>query len=151
MPQSHPTAVPVRFLSPVRFLARKAGWSARGNFTSVLFPWSHQATGSVRIYTSVYLWFDWIIRRIPWVPRSMPARESSMFFISYGTRTGHVCDPQRCRKAPLRTCKGIDTTKIGKIPHGRRILAVRDPHGPLTVPARAVHGLFTISKPVWGP
>ena len=41
MPQSHPTTGPVRFLSPVRFLARKAEWSARRNFTSVLFSWSH--------------------------------------------------------------------------------------------------------------
>ena len=41
MPQSHPTTDPVRFLSPVRFLARKAEWSARRNFTSVLFSWSH--------------------------------------------------------------------------------------------------------------
>ena len=29
MPQSHPTTGPVRFLSPVRFLARKTEWSAR--------------------------------------------------------------------------------------------------------------------------
>ena len=41
MPQSHPTTGPVRILSPVRFLARKAEWSARTNFTSVLFSWSH--------------------------------------------------------------------------------------------------------------
>ena len=41
MPQSHPTTDPVRFLSLVRFLARKAEWSARRNFTSVLFSWSH--------------------------------------------------------------------------------------------------------------
>ena len=114
----HPTTGPVRFLSPVRFLARKAEWSARRNFTSVLFPWSHQATGLTG-----------------------PARESSMFFISYGARTGPVRDPQGCRRAPLRTRKGIDTTMIGKNPI----------QNPLTDPARAVHGLFTISKPVRGP
>ena len=41
LPQSHPTTGPIRFLSPVRFLARKAEWSAHKNFTSVLFSWSH--------------------------------------------------------------------------------------------------------------
>ena len=74
MPQSHLTTGPARFLSPVRFLARKAGWSARRNFTSVLFPWSHQATGPVRLDRSVYLWFGWTIRRTPRVPRAMPVR-----------------------------------------------------------------------------
>ena len=44
MPQSHPTTGPVQFLAPVRFLAHKAEWSARRNFTPVLFSWSHQAT-----------------------------------------------------------------------------------------------------------
>ena len=55
MPQSHPTTDPERFLSPVRYLARKAEWSARRNFTSVLFSWSHQATDPVRLDTTVYL------------------------------------------------------------------------------------------------
>ena len=139
MPQSHPTTGPVRFLSPVRFLARKAEWSARRNFTSVLFPWSHQATGPVRLDTSAYLWFGWIIRRTPRVPRAMPvrssygpARESSMFFISYGTRTGPVRDPQGCRAAPLRTRKGIDTTVIDKNPARASYLAVRAPQGLFT-------------------
>ena len=49
MPQSHPTTDPVRFLTPVRFLARKTERSANRNFTSVLFSWSHQATGPVRL------------------------------------------------------------------------------------------------------
>ena len=57
MPQSHPITGPVRFVSPARFLAHKTGWSARRNFTSVLFPWSHQATDPVRLDTSAYLWF----------------------------------------------------------------------------------------------
>ena len=78
MPQSHPTTGPVRFLSPARFLARKTEWSARRNFTSVLFSWSHQATGSVRLGTAVHLWFGRMIRRTPWVPLAAP----------YGHRTG---------------------------------------------------------------
>ena len=118
---AHPTTGPVRFLTPARFLARKAEWSARRNFMSGLFSWSHQATGPVRLDTAVYLWFGWIIRRIPRVPpvrcpcghRTDPARESSMFFISYGIRTGPVRDPQGCRTTPLRTHEGIGTTKIG--------------------------------------
>ena len=64
--------------------------------------------------------------------RTGPARESSMFFISYGTRTGPVRDPQGCRTAPLWTCKGIDTTIIGKNPAQASYLAVRAPHGPRT-------------------
>ena len=80
--QSHPTTGPVRYLSPVRFLARKAEWSARRNFTSVLFSWSHRATGPVRLDTAVHLWFGRMIRRTPRVPRAMPVRAS------YGPRTG---------------------------------------------------------------
>ena len=138
MPQSHPTTGPVRFLSHVRFLARKAEWSARRNFTSGLFSWSHQATGPVRLDTAVYLWFGWIIRMTPWVPRAVPVRasgpvrESSTFFISYGTHTGPVQDPQGCRTAPLRTRKGIDTTRCGKHPARASYFAVRFPHGLFT-------------------
>ena len=82
MPQSHPTTGPVRFLSPVRFLARKAEWSGRRMFTSVLFSWSHQATGPVRLDTAVYLWFGWIIRMTPRVPHAVPVGASC------GSRTG---------------------------------------------------------------
>ena len=139
MPQSHPTKGPVRFLSPVRFLALKAEWSARRNFTSVLFPWSHQITGPVRLDTAAYLWFGWIIRRTPRAPRAMPVRAS------YGARTGPVRDPQGCRTGPLRTRKGIDTTIIGRNPARASYLAVRGPYGPRTGPAGAVHGLFMIS------
>ena len=106
MPQSHPTTGPVRFLSPVRFLAHKAEWSARRNFTSVLFSWSHQATGPVRLDTAVHLWFGRMIRRTPRVPvrcpyghRAGPARESSILFVSYGIRSGPVRDPQGCTLA----------------------------------------------------
>ena len=52
------------------------------NFTSVLFLWSHQATGPVRLDTAVYLWFGWIIRMTPRVPSGVPVRAS------YGSRTG---------------------------------------------------------------
>ena len=155
MPQSHPTTGPVRFLSSVRFLARKAGWSARRMFTSV-----HQATGPVRLDTCTYLWFGWIIRRTLRAPygqakflrhRTGPTRESSMFFISYRTRTRPVRDPQGCRTALLRTRKGIDTTMICQNPARASYLAVRGLYGPLAVPSQAVHGLLTISKPVRGP
>ena len=158
MPQSHPTTGPVRFLTPVRFLARKAEWSARRNFTPVLLSWSHQATGPVRLDTAVHLCFDQIILRIhmdpvrcPYGRRTGPARESQMFFISYGILTGPVRDPQGCRTAPLRARKGIDTTIICKNPARASYVAVRDPYGPRAGPARVVHGLFIISKPVRGP
>ena len=128
MPQSHPTTGPVRFLSPVQFLAHEAEWSARRNFTSVLFPWSHQAKGPVRLDTSVHLWFGWIIRRTPRVPRAMPAR-------------GPVLDSQRCRTVSLRTRKGIDTSIIGKNLARASYLAVRGPYGPLTGPTRAAYNI----------
>ena len=148
MPQSHPTTGTVRFLTPVRFLARKAEWSARRNFTPVLLWWSHQATGPVRL--AVHLCFDQIIPRIhmdpvrcPYGRRTGPVRESQMFFISYGIRTGPVRDPQWCRTAPLWARKGIDTTITCKNPARASYVALRGRHGPRTGPARAPHGLFT--------
>ena len=130
---------PIRFLSPVRFLARKAEWNTCRNFMSVLFPWSHQATGPVWPDTSAYLWFGWIICRTP----------------LYGPRMGifnvfHILrGPCVTRKgpAPLRTRTGIDTTIIGKNPARASYLAIRGCTGPL----RSPHGLFTIAKPVRGP
>ena len=148
MPQSHPTTGPVRFSSPVRFLACKVEWSARRNFTSVLFSWSHQATGPVRLDTAVYLWFGSIIPRTARAPRAMPVRAShgprTGIFNVFHIRTGPLHDPQGCRTAPLRTRKGIDTNRIGKIPYGRRIWsygARTGPYGPRTCCSRAVYYL----------
>ena len=128
---------PRMFLSPVRFLARKAEWSARRNFTSVLFSWSHQATGPVRLETSAYLWFGWIIRRTPRVPSAMPVRASC------GPRTG-IFNIFHIPRDPYGST-------IGNNPARAAYLAVRGPYGLLTVPTRAVHGLFTFSKLVRGP
>ena len=133
MPQSHPTTGPVRLWSPALFLVRKAEWSARRNFASVLFSWSHQTTGPARLDTATYLWFGWIIRRTPRVPRSMSARAS------YGPRTGIFNVFQECRTAPLRTRKGIAQPELAKIPHGRRLW----PYGTHTGPVPSPHGLFT--------
>ena len=157
MLQSHPTMGPVWFLAPVRFLARKSEWSACRNVKPVLFSWSNQAMGPVRVDTSVHLWFDWIIHRTPPEPCAMPMRTS------YGSCMGipnvfHILldpyrpvrDPQGHRMAPLCTRKGIDTyqnsqkSRMGVV-HGRT-----EPYGPLTVPARAVHRWFMSSKPVRG-
>ena len=147
MPQSHPTSGPVGFLAPVRFLARKAEWSAGRNFMPVLIMWSHQATHPVRFDTAVHLWFDRIIRRTPHGPRGGPAWESPMFFIYYRTSTVPVRDRQGCPTAPLRTRKGIDTTRICKDLAWASFVAVRGPYSPVTAPTRAVHELFTI--PNW--
>ena len=51
---------PRTILSPVRFLARKTEWSARRNFMSVLFSWSHQVTDPVRLDTAVHLLYGWV-------------------------------------------------------------------------------------------
>ena len=67
---------PYDFYHPYDFLPVKAEWSARRNLTSVLYSWSHQATDPLRLDTAVYLWFGWIIRMTPRVPRVMPIRAS---------------------------------------------------------------------------
>ena len=98
--------------------------------------------GLTRLYT--YGLVEWFAGhhgypvRYPYGHRAGPARESSMFFISYGTRTGPVRDPQGRRTPPLRTRKGIDTARIYKKPARASYLAVRGPYYPLTVPARTV-------------
>ena len=79
-------------------------------------------------------------------PCTDPARESPMFFISYGTRTGPVRDSQWCRTVLLRTRRGIDTTRICKNPARASYVAVRAPCGS----ARAVRGLFMVSKSLRG-
>ena len=146
MPQSHPTTGPVRFISPVRFLARKTEWRARRNFTSVLFSWSHHATvpyGLTRLCTyGLVEWFAGLPGysvRCPCGHGTGPARESSMFFTSCETRTGPMRDPQGRRTTPLRTRKGIDATRIDKILHGRPIW----PYGARTGALRSPHGLLT--------
>ena len=68
--------------------------------------------------------------RCPCGRRTGLARESQMFFISYGIRTGPVRDPQGCRAAPLRARKGIDTTRIWKNAAWASYVAVRGPYGP---------------------
>ena len=151
MPQWHPTMGPIRFLAPVRFLARKAKWSACRNFTLVLFSWSHQATGPVRQAwhgCSLTVWLN-NSQDSTWTPcdaHAGSARESPMFFISYRTHMGPVQDLQGV--PCVQTCKAINTIKICKNPARASYVAVRGPYGPLMVPAQAVHGLFKISKPV---
>ena len=105
--QSHPTTGPVRFLSLARFLARKAEWSGRRNFTSVLFSWSHQATDPARLDTVVYLWFGWIIRRTPREPRAMPIPASH----------GNQCFsyPTRPVRGPCMTRKGAERRPDGHV------------------------------------
>ena len=146
MPQSHPTTGPVRVLSPVRFLARKAEWSARRNFTSVLFPWSHQATGPVRLDTAVYLWFGWIIRMTPRIPLAVRAgivRAPYGNLQCFSYPTGPVRGPCGTRKGAVRRPYGhareLTQPELAKIPHRRRIL----PCGARTGPVRFPYGLFT--------
>ena len=79
-------------------------------------------------------------------PCTDPARESPMFFISYGTRTGPVWDSQWCCTVLLRTRRGIDTTRICKNPARASYVAVRAPCGS----ARAVRGLFMVSESLRG-
>ena len=151
MPQSHPTTGPVRFSSPARFLARKAEWSARRNFTSVLFSWSHQAIGPVRLDTDVYLWFGWIIRRTPRVPRAVPVRAlhrpcMGIFNIFHILVRGPCVTRKGAVRRPYGHVRELTQPELAKILHGHYIWS----HGARTGPARAVHVLFTIYKPVRG-
>ena len=145
MPQSHPKTGPVRFLSPMRFLARKAEWRTRRNFTSVL------SRGHIRLRTPyalarlyTYGLAEWCAGlhgypvRCPYRHRAGPALESSMF--SYPTRKGAVRHP----KGHVRK---LIQPELKKIPLGRRIW----PCGARTGPLRSPHGLFRISKSVRGP
>ena len=76
---------------------------------------------------------------------------------SYGHRTEifnvfHILrDPCGSRKGAVRQPYGhvreLTQPELAKLPHGRRIW----PYGARTGPAGAVHGLFTLSKPVRGP
>ena len=65
----------------------------------------------------------------PYGHRTGHARESSMFFISYGTRAEPVPDLQGCRMALLWTRKTTDTTRIGKNPTRAPYLAAPGPCG----------------------
>ena len=101
MPQSHLTMRSVQFLAPVQFLARKAEWRARRNFTMVLFSWSHQAVGPAWLDAAVHLWLDRIIPRSPHGPRVMlvwvPYRFRKgilSFFHILGARAGPSRVPQ---------------------------------------------------------
>ena len=143
MPQSHPTTGPVRFLSPVRFLARKAEWNARRNFTSVLFSWSHQATGHVRLDTAVHLWFGRIICRTPWVTGIVRAPHGNLQYFSYPT--GSVRGPYGTHKGAVRHPCGqvreLTQPELAKIPHGRS-------YGPRTGCSRADYNIKTRTGPV---
>ena len=139
MPQSHPTTGPLRFLLPVRFLARKAEWSARRNFTSVLFSWSHQATDPVRLDTALYLWFGWMIRMTPRVPRAGPVRGPCGNLQCFSYPTG----PVRARAGPARVPYGALTDTQGNWHNQNwqksRMGVVFCRTGPVRFP----HGLFT--------
>ena len=146
MPQSHLTTGPVRFLAPVRCLARKAECSARRNFTLVLFSWSHQATGPVRFHTAVHIWCDRTNRRTPHGPRAMLLRAS------HGPRTGisnlfhNLQGPYGARAWPARVPYDTFTYIYGKW-HNQNLQKFNKglacgrtgPYGPLVV----THGLFT--------
>ena len=105
----------------------------------VLFSWSHQATGPIRLDTDLHLWFDQIIRRTQHEPHAMPVRAPYRHLQSGISNVFHIIRaPYRARVGPLRTRKEIDTTRICKNPERASYVAVRDPYGPLRYP----HGLF---------
>ena len=139
MPQSHPTTGPVRFLSPVPFLARKAEWGAHRNFTSVLFSWSHKATDPVRLDTAVHVWFGRIIRIPPRVPRAMPVRAPHGNFQCFSYHTGPRGTHKGAVRHPYEQVRELTKPELAKIRHGRRIW----PYGTRMDPLRYPHGLFT--------
>ena len=107
--------------------------------------------GLTRLYT--YGLVEWFIGlhgypvRCLYGHRAGPARESSMFFISYGTRTGPMLDPQGRSTTPLQKRKGIDTTKIDKSHARASYLAVRGLYGPRMGCSQAVQYIKTRTGP----
>ena len=77
--------------------------------------------------------------RCPYGHRTGPARESSMFFISYGTRTGPCVTRKGAVRRPCGHVRELTQPWLAKIPHGRRIW----PHEARTGLLRSPHGLFT--------
>ena len=112
MPQSHPTTGPARFLPPVRFLP------VRPSDTSVGILRQCCSRGHIRLrppcgLTRLYTYYglvEWFAGlhgypvRCTCGHRTGPARESSMFFISYGIRTGPYGEAKfvRRRTGPVR-------------------------------------------------
>ena len=155
MPQPYPTTGPVRFLSPYDF-SHKTEWNARRNFTPVLFSWSHQATGPVRLDTTVHLWFDRISGRTqgsvrcPYGHRATPHR--SLHYFSYPT--GHVRGPCGTRKGAVRHTYGhvreLPQPEFAKIPYGRLMWPYGDrraPYGSHTGCSRTVYDLLPRTGP----
>ena len=147
MPQSHPTTGPIRFLAPVRVLARKAEWSARRNFTLVLFSWFTSGRGP-RTHWHGCIHMIWSNNSQDSMgtpcdarPGIVRAPHGNLQCFSYCT--GPV-------RSPCGTCKGavrhiyghvreLAQPELVIIPHGRRIW----PYGTRTGPLRSPHGLFT--------
>ena len=67
-----------------------------------------------------------------------------MFFISYGTIRGLCGTRKGVVRQPYGHVREQKQSEFPKFPQGRRMWT----YGPLTVFARAVHGLFTIFKSV---
>ena len=109
MPQSHPTTSPVRFLSHVRFLARKAEWNAHRNFN----------VGAVLVVTLGYgprtIWQDCTF--VVWSNNS----QDSM---------GTPCGPVRASYGP--STEIFNVFHILRDPYGARAGPVRVPYGTLT-------------------
>ena len=109
MPQSHPTTVPVRFLTPVRFLARKAEWSTRRNFTPRVVIMVTSGYGPRTAWHGCTLMFWSNNSHDLHGPRAVPVRAS------YRPRTGisnvlHILrDPYGARAGPARVPYGALT------------------------------------------
>ena len=85
--------------------------------------------------------------RASYGPRSGISNDFHILWDPYGP----VRDPQACRTAPLRACKGINTNRSCKNPARASHVAAKGPCGTRAGPERVVHVLFIISKPVRVP
>ena len=151
MPQSHQITDPERFLAPVRFLPES-------RIGPVGIPYRCCSRGHNRVGApcghTLMVWSN-NSQDSTWTPcdiRTAVVRASHgnlrcfSYILFIRDPYGPVWDPQGCRMGTLRTRKRIDTTRIWKNPSRASYVTVRGPY-----PLRAVHELFTISKPVWGP
>ena len=134
-PQSHPTMGPIRFQHPYDFLPVRPSEALVGILCGCC------SRGHIRLQapcglTQLYI-YGWSnnSQDSTWTPCVTWAPHGNLQCFLYLT-------------GPIRVlCGTLKQPRFAKITHGHCMW----PYGALTVPARAVQGLFMISKPVRGP
>ena len=83
----------------------------------------------------------------PYGHRAGPTRKSSMFFISYGTRTGPCRTLKGAVRQPYGHVRELTQPEMAKLPHGRRIWPYEVRTGPLLAPKGLSTGCLQYINP----